>query len=182
MAIRSSETQVIRRFTCLSTDTKPTSASNPKPSHNDELFETDTGFWYVYDETGWSLFPVHVPSLSGERLRTSSTGADHMAVSGEWAISDAIDLSGNDSTTIYNGPCVLGGVWVETTIGTAAVTLDDNVTARATLPVALPIGMHAFEVIFGTSLIVNPADTSTGIIRVKWRPLDPAVTWHEAYY
>jgi len=115
---------------------------------------------------------------AGERQVSSTTGADHQAVSGEWAISDPVDLSGNGSTTIYAGPALLGGVWVEVTIGTAAATLDDDTDDRVGLPVALPIGFHALPgVIFETSLVVNPADTSTGTIRILYRPLDTAVTW-----
>lgn len=115
---------------------------------------------------------------AGERQEDATNGADHMAVAGEWAISAAIDLSANPSTIVYDGPAILGGIWVEVTIGTAAITIDDDTTARMTVPVAIPIGMHDLKgIIFETSLVINPADGSTGTIRVLYRPLDSGVTW-----
>lgn len=129
--------------------------------------------------TNGDLHSYDATARAGERSQQSSNGVDHTAVSEEFKLSDAIDLSGNTSTTVYPGKCLCGGVWVEVTIGTAAATLDDDTTTRATLPVALPIGgTPGFKpTIFNTSLIVNPADSSTGTIRVWYRPLDNAVTW-----
>jgi hypothetical protein len=130
--------------------------------------DNDTEAVRVYDAT----------RRAGERQVGSTAGSDHIAIAGEWAISDAIDLSDNASTTVYDGPALLGGIWVEVTLGTAAATIDDNATARMTVPLAIPIGMHnTLGIIFETSLVVNPADTTTGTIRVLYRPLDPLASW-----
>ncbi len=115
---------------------------------------------------------------SGERNEESTTGADYVCIAEEGAMSSEIDLSGNSSTTVWPGPALLLGIWVETTIATEAVTIDDNTTARLTVPIALPIGYHNLGgVIFESNLTVNPGDGSTGKIRLKYRPLDPSVTW-----
>lgn len=116
--------------------------------------------------------------LAHERNPDSTTGTGYASIAEEGAMSAAIDLSNNASTVVYNGPALLLGIWVEVTIGTAAATIDDDTTDRVGVPVALPIGYHDLGgVIFETNLTVNPADSTTGTIRVKYRPLDPNVTW-----
>jgi hypothetical protein len=115
---------------------------------------------------------------AGERNEDSTTGTDYQATSEECASSDAIDLSNNASTTVWPGPALLLGIWVEATIGTASITIDDNATSRLAVPVAIPIGVHRLPgVIFETSLVVNPQDSSTGQIRLLYKPLDASVTW-----
>lgn len=114
--------------------------------------------------------------LAGERNEDSTTGTDYTSVSGEWAISSAI--AAGTGATVYNGPAVLGGIWVETTIGTAAPTLTDGGTTRLSVPIAIPIGMHdMLGVIFATNLVVAAGASATGSIRVLYRPLDTGVTW-----
>lgn len=159
----------------LSSDDKPTQGV-PRGAW---FYELDTNLRYVWradgdgDSTDWVDFSDRV-----YLRRDSATGTDHFPVSYESAISGAIDLSDNASTTVYNGPCLLTGIWVEVTIATAAITIDDNATARMTVPAAITIGEHPLPgIIFESSLIVNPADTSTGTIRVMYRPLPAHVTW-----
>lgn len=121
-------------------------------------------------------------AMAGERNEDSTTGTDYQSVAPECAYSAEIDLSGNSSTTVYNGPAILCGYTLTVTIGTAAATIDDNTTAKMTLPVSWPIGDYPnIWGIFETSLVVNPADTSTGTLQLRYRPLDAAgdrgVTW-----
>ncbi len=112
-------------------------------------------------------------AISGERNPSSSTGTDYLSVSPECKMSATIDLATDASTTVYPGPALLCNVWLSTTVGTEAATIDDNTTAKITLPLALPIGSHQFNgARFDTSLVLNPGTTSTGTIMLEYRPLD----------
>lgn len=81
-----------------------------------------------------------------------------------------IDLSGNDSTVVSAVPALLLGIYIDVTIGTTAVTIDDDTTAKITLPVAIAVGSNLdfHAALFATNLTVNPADDSTGTITVFW--------------
>lgn len=112
-------------------------------------------------------------AIAGERNPSSDTGTDYLSVSPECKMSATIDLSTDASTTVYPGPALLCNVWLSTTVGTEAATIDDNTTAKITLPLALPIGSHQFNgARFDTSLVLNPGTTSTGTIMLEYRPLD----------
>lgn len=129
-------------------------------------------------QTGNALHTYSAYRGAGERIEDSTTGTDYLSTSPECAMSAEIDLSGNTSTTVYNGPAILCGYALTVTIGTAAVTIDDNTTAKKTLPVSWPVGDYGpMGLIFETSLVVNPADTSTGTLQLYYRPLDADNTW-----
>ncbi|MEY5101206.1 MAG: hypothetical protein RJA36_3925 [Pseudomonadota bacterium] len=114
-------------------------------------------------------------AIAGERNASSITGTDYLSVSPECKMSATIDLSTDASTTVYAGPALLCNVWLSTTIGTEAATIDDSSTAKVTLPLALPIGSHQFNgARFDTSLVLNPGTNSTGVIMLEYRPLDSA--------
>ena len=114
---------------------------------------------------------------AGERQASSTTGLDHMTVSGEWAAT-AIDTA-TDSTTVYDGPCLCAGVYVNTVLSAHTVVLKDSATSKVTLPVSLAAGtmLNFPPFICETSLVLDPDNSSTGNVTVFWRPLDPAVTW-----
>lgn len=113
----------------------------------------------------------------GRRNATSGTGADESAASPECAISDPVDLAPDVNATVWPGPAKLLGIWVEVAIGTEVFTLMDGATTRMTVPL-LGIGVHPLPgVIFETSLIINPGATTTGTVRLLFRPLDPLVGW-----
>ena len=160
-------------------DTKPTATTVPIGS---SFYETDTHQRYRVDDTGawvnWAVPTYKTHADAGERIEDSTTGTDYSSTSMECGQSAEIDLSGNTSTTVYNGPAILCGYTLSVTVGTAAVTIDDNVTAKKTLPVSWPIGYYGpMGSIFETSLVVNPADTSTGTLQIEYRPLDADTTW-----
>jgi len=114
--------------------------------------------------------------LGGERQEDSTTGADHLAVSGEYATTGVI--AAGTGGTIYNGPCILHGVWVEVTIGTAAPTITDGAVTRRTLPIALPIGYHVLgDIIMETDAVCVAGASATGSLRFDYRPLDTSVIW-----
>lgn len=119
---------------------------------------------------------------AGERNEDSTTGTDYQSVAPECAYSAEINLSTDASTTVYPGPAILCGYTLTVTIGTEAATIDDNTTAKMTLPVSWPIGDYPnIWGIFETSLVVNPGTNSTGTLQVRYRPLDASgdrgVTW-----
>lgn len=115
-------------------------------------------------------------AIAGERNPSSITGTDYLSVSPECTMSATIDLVSDASTTVYNGPALLCNVWLSTTVGTEAATIDDNTTARITLPVSLTVGSHNFHgARFNTSLVLNPGTNSTGVIMLEYRPLDSSL-------
>jgi hypothetical protein len=115
-------------------------------------------------------------ALAGERNEDSTTGTDYASVSRECDPQAAIDLSTDASTTI-TGPTILCGYALTVTIGTEAATIDDNTTAKVDLPLAWPIGNYTnIDLLFRTSLVVNPGTNSTGTLRIWTRPGDAGVT------
>lgn len=167
-------------------------AADSKPiqgvKRGSKLIEYDTGNsyrWKGSEERGstsdWQELydPVSLGTkLAFERNEDSTTGTGYGVFSEECAMSAEIDLSNNASTTVYPGPAILCGYRMVVTIGTAAATIDDNATAKMTLPVAWPVGEHHVEgAIFEESLVVNPADATTGTLQLRYRPLDSEVTW-----
>lgn len=84
-------------------------------------------------------------------------------------------VSVNDNTTtVYNGPALLYGVYVNTALSAEAVPITDGATTVVSIPASAAAGaQYPFPGIrFGTSLIVNPNDASTGSITVAFRRVD----------
>lgn len=176
--------QMPETFVGLAADTKPVMGVHPGA----RFMETDTNNLYIWNgtDTGGtsSNWVEHYEAVTqgtataGERIEDSTTGTDYSSTSMECGMSAEIDLSGNTSTTVYNGPAILCGYTLSVTVGTAAVTIDDNTTAKMTLPVSWPVNYYGpMGKIFETSLVVNPADTSTGTLQLDYRPLDADSTW-----
>lgn len=80
---------------------------------------------------------------------------------------------GVDSTTVYNGPALLFGVYVNTVLSAHTCPITDGATTVITLPASWAAGsMQTFPGIrFETTLIVNPNDAGTGNITVAYRPI-----------
>ncbi len=132
----------------------------------------------ILNETDGALHAFLAFAGSGERNPSSVTGTDYLSVSPECKMSATIDLTTDASTTIYNGPALLCNVWLSTTVGTEAATIDDSTTARITLPPSLPVGSHQFNgARFDTNLTLNPGTNSTGIIMLEYRPMDSGVNY-----
>lgn len=83
-----------------------------------------------------------------------------------------VDVS-TDSTTVYNGPAILFGVYVNTALSAHALPVTDAAVTVVTIPASAAAGaMYTFPGIrFETSLIVNPNDAATGSVTVAYRPL-----------
>src|SRR5688572_9387863 len=114
----------------------------------------------------------------------TATKASAVASSVSGALNDATDAVhteclyatndvSTDSTTIYNGPALLFGIYVNTVLSAHTVVIQDNATAVITLPASLAAGTNlAFPGIrFETSLVCNPNDSSTGNITIMYRPI-----------
>jgi hypothetical protein len=100
-----------------------------------------------------------------------TANAATLGVHGEW-LYKVVDV-GDNTTTVYAGPAILHGVYVNTTLSAHAVPIEDNTTTVVTIPAGATAGSiyHPFDIVFATSLIVNPNDSGTGSITVAYRPL-----------
>ena len=80
-----------------------------------------------------------------------------------------------DSTVVYNGPCVLYGLWVTAAFSANACPIQDNATAIFAIPASAALGTYysfPFGIRFETSLIVDPVDVGTGgVVTVFYRPI-----------
>ena len=85
-----------------------------------------------------------------------------------------VDVSDN-STTVYTGPCMLYGVYVNTALSAHACPIVDGSTTVVTIPASASVGDYIpFPGIrFDTSLIVDPNDSGTGSITVTYRKVNP---------
>lgn len=83
-----------------------------------------------------------------------------------------VDVADN-STTVYNGPAILFGVYVNTALSAHALPITDAATTVVTIPASAAAGaMYTFPGIrFETTLIVDPNDAASGSITVAYRPL-----------
>ena len=85
-----------------------------------------------------------------------------------------VDVSDN-STTVYTGPCILYGVYVNTVLSAQACPIEDGTTAVVTIVASAAAGTSILYpgIRFNTSLIVDPDDAATGSITVAWRKVNP---------
>lgn len=83
-----------------------------------------------------------------------------------------VDAS-NNSTTVYNGPAILFGVYVNTALSAQALPIQDGSTTVVSIAASAAVGTNiTFPGIrFETSLIVNPDDAATGSVTVAYLPL-----------
>lgn len=83
-----------------------------------------------------------------------------------------VDVSVN-STTVYNGPAILLGAYVNTALSAHVLPIKDNATTVCSLPASAAAGsVYSFPGIrFETSLVVDPDDAATGNVTIAYRPL-----------
>jgi hypothetical protein len=81
----------------------------------------------------------------------------------------------DDTTTVYTGPCMLYGVYVNTVLSAQVLPIKDGATIVVTLPASAAAGSHfpIPGIKFSTSLIVDPDNAATGDIVVAYRPVNP---------
>ncbi len=77
----------------------------------------------------------------------------------------------DDTTTVFAGPSILYGVYVNTVLSTHVCPITDASTTVVSLPVDLAAGTSVLYpgIRFETSLIVNPHDSASGSITVAFR-------------
>jgi hypothetical protein len=83
-----------------------------------------------------------------------------------------VDVS-NNSTTVYTGPCILFGVYVNTGLSANVLPILDGATTVVSLAASAAAGTSILYpgIRFNTSLIVDPNDAATGSITVAYRPV-----------
>ena len=81
----------------------------------------------------------------------------------------------DDTTTVYTGPVMLYGIYVNTVLTAQVCPIQDGATAIITLIASAAAGTNlTFPGIrFNTSLIVNPDNIATGNITVIYRKVNP---------
>jgi hypothetical protein len=110
----------------------------------------------------------YIPSTTGGAAADAT-----LAVHNECLYATSGVLTAN-TVTIYNGPCILFGIYVNVAISAHITTIDDGSTVVLSLPISAAVGaMYTFPGIrFETSLICNPDDaTTTGELTFAYRPI-----------
>lgn len=79
----------------------------------------------------------------------------------------------DNTTTVYNGPALLLGVYVNTALSAQALPIQDGSTTVVSIAASAAVGTNiTFPGIrFETSLVVNPDDAATGSVTVAYLPL-----------
>ena len=86
-----------------------------------------------------------------------------------------VDVSDN-STTVFDGPCILYGLYVNTILSNHALPIQDGSTTVVTVVAQAAVGTNILfpGISFGTSLVVNPNDAATGNVTVAFRRINVA--------
>lgn len=83
-----------------------------------------------------------------------------------------VDVSTN-STTVYTGPVLLFGVYVNTALSAQALPIKDGATTVVSLAASAAVGTNVTfpGIKFDTSLVVDPDDAATGSVTVAYLPI-----------
>lgn len=108
-----------------------------------------------------------IPAADGTGTSYEASDAVHNE-----SLYSVVDVS-NNTTTVYNGPAILVGAYVNTALSAHVLPIEDNTTTVCSLPASAAAGsVYSFPGIrFETSLIVNPNDAATGSVTIAYRPL-----------
>lgn len=84
-----------------------------------------------------------------------------------------VDVADN-STTVFNGPCILYSIYVNTVLSAHALPIEDDTTAIYTLIASAAAGTNILfpGTRFLTSMVVNPDDAATGNITISFRKVN----------
>lgn len=79
----------------------------------------------------------------------------------------------DDSTTVYTGPCLLLGVYVNTALSAHVCPIKDGSTTVVSIAASAAAGTSILYpgIRFETSLVVDPDNSGTGSITVAYRPI-----------
>ena len=77
----------------------------------------------------------------------------------------------DDTTTVFTGPCILYGIYVNTVLSAHVLPIEDASTTVVSVVASAAAGTSILYpgIRFNTSLIVNPDDSATGSVTVAWR-------------
>lgn len=88
----------------------------------------------------------------------------------EYAVVDVA----TDITTVYNGPALLFGICVNTTLSAHVLPITDGTSGSTVVSLAASAAAGTWiyypGIRFLTALVVNPNDAATGNITVAYRP------------
>lgn len=112
----------------------------------------------------WSEY---IPANDGTGTAQDATYAVHNE-----ALYSVVNVA-DDTTTVYNGPAILMGVYVNTALSAHPLPIKDSTTTVVTIPASATAGsIYTLPGIrFETSLIVDPDNAATGSITVAYRPI-----------
>ena len=87
----------------------------------------------------------------------------------EWQYT-VVDVADN-STTVYDGPCMVKSMWVQTVLSAHVCPILDGAVPINSFAASAAVGTRIeFDgVKFVTSLIIDPNDAATGKIIVVWK-------------
>jgi hypothetical protein len=91
------------------------------------------------------------------------------------ALYSVVDVSAND-TTVYSGPALLLGVYVNTALSAHVLPIKDGGTSGTTVvsvaaSAAAGTNITFPGIRFETSLVVDPNDSATGSVTIAYRPI-----------
>ena len=111
---------------------------------------------------------MHYNAASDGSVNDATLGVHNESL---YAVSGALTTN---SITIYDGPCILTGIYVNVAISAHTTVIKDGTTAVLSLPASAAVGsMYTFPgIVFNTSLVCDPDDaTTTGDLTFAYRPL-----------
>lgn len=103
-----------------------------------------------------------------------ATKAAHSSKSHNECLYKVVDV-GDNSTTVFDGPALLFGVYVNTVLSAHALPIKDGSTTVVSLAASAAVGTNpSFPGIrFETSIVVDPDDAATGSVTVAYLPINP---------
>ena len=80
----------------------------------------------------------------------------------------------DNSTTVYTGPAILTGVYVNTALSAHALPIQDGSTSVVSIAASAAVGTNTTfpGIRFNTSIVVNPNDSATGSVTVAYRKVN----------
>lgn len=148
---------------------------------NQRIWDTALKYYTALKGLAGAAYVSLYTKIAGERTPTSTNGADYLAVSNEGDVASVVYSDGD--TTIWPGPALLYGYRVTTNMSAHAWTIDDDTTAKLTIPASTTAGAPVTlpcPVAFNTSLVANVgASASAGVIEFFFRPMGEEVSWNE---
>lgn len=113
-----------------------------------------------------------VAAANGPSLIFNYFGGRRMSNTIAEFFKQVVDIADN-STIVHTGKVLLRSIHVNTVLSAHPVPILDDVSAAFTIPASTAAGstFHFGDVIFNTSIIVDPNDSATGNITLVYKPV-----------